>query len=406
MSNWVNPTADLHVPPGGEFLSMIANGRPRSVPHSGVDFSRWPGNDVVSIGYGTVAAVGAGNREGSWGNHIWIDHGPDGGEPDGPNVPHIFSGYAHMLAAPPFNVGDRVEPGTVLGGIGSSGVPGPHLHFAMAVCTLARFASTVREMGSAARAYLIDPLEFLTQYATPLARRAVNARQIGPAGARRRQRPTVSDPTNFDPAQNYSPGSWVEWDGFVRSNLPGGGDDGDVIWLVKDGLYTKWTATVPVPGDGALRGISDLGTYVDPTPPVVVPEPQPNPEPTPVDPEPIPDPTEESPVTDPAPTPAPTTPEPPVPSLSDEQLAAILATAKLLGVSKPEQPIIPDRIAKPMWVILAILGITVPYVCGLTVLDWAQWGQPVATQFSGATVGWLGLIAATLGLSRYAKTKP
>jgi hypothetical protein len=88
-----------------------------------------------------------------------------------------------------------------------------------------------------------------------------NARQIAPGGAKRREQPTVAVSDNYDPSESYPAGEWVEWDGFIRSTMKGGSDDGDNIWLVKDGLYTKWTTTVAVPGDGALAGIKDLGTY-------------------------------------------------------------------------------------------------------------------------------------------------
>ena len=139
----------------------------------------------------------------------------------------------------------------------------------------------------------------------------------------------------------------------------------------------------------------------------VAPQPAPEPEPAPEPPTPIPEPPAEP---DPTPeppeeTPMPDTPTPPA-GVTDEQLAAILATVEKAGIEAPDEPIIPDHIAKPAWVILALLSITVPFVLGLTVIDWASWSAATATQVSGTTVGWLGLIAATLGLSRYAKTKP
>lgn len=103
-----------------------------------------------------------------------------------------------------------------------------------------------------------------------------NARQIKPgAPAKRREEPTtVGDggaEQNFDPAENFPGGTVVEWDGFVRSTMEGGQPGGDNIWLLKDGLYTAWITTVPVPGDGALAGIKDLGSYPAPKPPVTPP---------------------------------------------------------------------------------------------------------------------------------------
>lgn len=96
----------------------------------------------------------------------------------------------------------------------------------------------------------------------PWSPRPANARQVGSGGARRREEPTTLA-SNWDDAENFAPGAWVEWDGFIRSTLPGGQPNGDNIWLKKGSLYTAWAAMVPLAGN-SLLGIKDLGTFSPP----------------------------------------------------------------------------------------------------------------------------------------------
>ncbi|HEV8535534.1 MAG TPA: M23 family metallopeptidase [Candidatus Limnocylindria bacterium] len=58
------------------------------------------------------------------GRQVWIDHGRG-----------VVSRYAHLSATEPLLLGQRVEEGTLIGAVGSSGHPqgGPHLHFEVRV---------------------------------------------------------------------------------------------------------------------------------------------------------------------------------------------------------------------------------------------------------------------------------
>jgi murein DD-endopeptidase MepM/ murein hydrolase activator NlpD len=129
-----------------------------------------------------------------------------------------------------------------------------------------------------------------------------------------------------------------------------------------------------------------------------VPEPEPE-QPTPTDPEP------DTPEEEPMPTEQEPTPEPVVlVPLTPEQLDAFLSKANGSGIEKPAEPMVPDNVAKPLWI---AFGLTVASagpiasVLALTgVLD-----VTVADQAASIVVGWAGSVAAFLGLSRYAKTK-
>lgn len=126
--------------------------------------------------------------------------------------------------------------------------------------------------------------------------------------------------------------------------------------------------------------------------------------PTPVpDPEPEQpaDPTEEEPMPEPQPQPAPQ-PTRVVP-LDDERLAALLATAQ---AAEPAAPVIPDRPAKVLWIVLSLVGVSAGPVVALTVLDWAHWDAQIGTQFATTVAAWVGTVGVVLGLSRYAKTRP
>lgn len=122
----------------------------------------------------------------------------------------------------------------------------------------------------------------------------------------------------------------------------------------------------------------------EPVPPTETPGPEPTPD-------------EEDPVTEPD--------KPAKVALTDEQLAAILATSIRANIDAPAEPAIPDKVAKPLWIGLSLAAVSVPPLVGLTVIDYAAWSPTVATQLSGTLVTWIGSIAAVLGLSRYGKTK-
>jgi murein DD-endopeptidase MepM/ murein hydrolase activator NlpD len=83
--------------------------------HAGVDIAAAYGREVPSAGVGEVIFSGA---QGGYGNTVVVEHA------DG-----IRTRYAH-LSSIQVEVGTRVDAGTVVGRVGSSGrSTGPHLHF-------------------------------------------------------------------------------------------------------------------------------------------------------------------------------------------------------------------------------------------------------------------------------------
>jgi murein DD-endopeptidase MepM/ murein hydrolase activator NlpD len=83
--------------------------------HSGIDFRAPPGAPIKSAGAGTVVSAG---WNGGYGRMVEVDHGNG-----------ITTRYAHMSRIS-VSRGDKVETGTVLGRVGSTGrSTGPHLHF-------------------------------------------------------------------------------------------------------------------------------------------------------------------------------------------------------------------------------------------------------------------------------------
>jgi murein DD-endopeptidase MepM/ murein hydrolase activator NlpD len=83
--------------------------------HAGVDIAAAYGREVPSAGAGNVVFSGA---QGGYGNTVVVEH--QGG---------IRTRYAH-LSSIQVEVGARVDAGTVIGRVGSSGrSTGPHLHF-------------------------------------------------------------------------------------------------------------------------------------------------------------------------------------------------------------------------------------------------------------------------------------
>lgn len=115
----------------------------------------------------------------------------------------------------------------------------------------------------------------------------------------------------------------------------------------------------------------------------------------------------EQPPTDPPP--APTEPEePPMPTkppLTDAQLERLLTLADSSPIEKPEQPVVPDRIAKPLWLVFALVTANAAPVVGMSLLNWEAWGPEVGGQLVALLVSWAGANASILGLSRFAKTK-
>ncbi len=86
--------------------------------HSGVDLAAAYGREVPAVAGGRVIFAG---EQGGYGHTVVLDHGKG-----------ITTRYAH-LSSIDVEVGARVEAGTVLGRVGSSGrSTGPHLHFEVA----------------------------------------------------------------------------------------------------------------------------------------------------------------------------------------------------------------------------------------------------------------------------------
>lgn len=91
---------------------------------------------------------------------------------------------------------------------------------------------------------------------------------------------------------------------------------------------------------------------------------------------------------------------------TDAQIQTLIATAKEIPLDDPNAPVIPDHIAKPMWLVLALLSSSTPYAFALTVIDWGNWDATVATQAASLIVAWSGTLASVLGLSRFSKSTP
>ncbi|NWH09010.1 MAG: peptidoglycan DD-metalloendopeptidase family protein [Alphaproteobacteria bacterium] len=87
----------------------------RLAHHGGLDFAASTGDPVIATSSGVVVWA---ERRGPYGNMVEIDHG--GG---------FKTRYAH-LSAINVTLGQQVEPGTVVGKVGSTGrSTGPHLHY-------------------------------------------------------------------------------------------------------------------------------------------------------------------------------------------------------------------------------------------------------------------------------------
>lgn len=108
--------------------------------HSGIDFTPGAGVPIEAIADGVV--VQSVVADGSWGTHVTIEHVIDG---------VVFrSSYAHMQSGSmPFQLGDTVSRGDVVGLVGNTGQSmGAHLHFTIQT-----------ETGA-----FIDPLSWMRQH--------------------------------------------------------------------------------------------------------------------------------------------------------------------------------------------------------------------------------------------------
>jgi hypothetical protein len=125
--------------PGQYFISqrfaidafrIDAGGNSSNPPHSPnkEDYYAW-GQDILSVGSGTVVAVekgkldqvvGTEDIQNPIGNHVVIRH-----------AQNLYSVYVHMMnSSATVTVGDQVATGQLLGKVGNSGgTDAPHLHF-------------------------------------------------------------------------------------------------------------------------------------------------------------------------------------------------------------------------------------------------------------------------------------
>ena len=225
-----------------------------------------------------------------------------------------------------------------------------------------------------------------------------NQRVAGPNGANRRSGPSTGNEILEPHLEAGEVGNFVNW---CHGEDPYGlGND---VWF--QGISGNWFYSGAFTDTGT-HDLNDVTVYnpgvLEPTP--VVPEPEVVvPEPEVVVPEPVVPPIsvkpennehKEKPVSIPS----------AKPGATDAQIKTLIATAKELKLDDPNAPIVPDNVAKPLWLVLAIVSSSTPYAFGLTVIDWAAWDATIATQAAALIVAWSGTLASVLGLSRFSKS--
>lgn len=369
------PVTPAYTPPGGEFGSWVLdNGKRRTASHSGVDWARNAGEKIVAACGGTVVRSVVSSS--GWGNHVWI-HGDDG----------YCYGYAHLRDAPLVAYGARVETGQALGYVGATGdVTGEHLHFSISTGTVAQAIALDRSK-------LIDPVAYLKGKVTP----APNVRTVkANASVFRRVSPDVGAAlTGKDNRLAAGSSHRVTKAYLTGKPITQNGTTTD-IWFEVDAYGWAWA------GGFTSQSLDGIPEVIDARPaPTPIPEPQPEPEPIPA-----PDPEPETPADpDPEEDPVAETPVIEVPvrvKLDDDKLAELLTTTAEV---EPSEPVIPDTVAKPLWVGLSLISVSAGPVVALTLIDWAAWDAATGQQFATTAVAWAGSVAAVLGLSRFAKTK-
>ena len=228
---------------------------------------------------------------------------------------------------------------------------------------------------------------------------AATQRQAGPQGANRRSGPSSQSELLEPNLEGGEIGNFVNW---AHGEDPYG--SGNDIWF--QGISGNWFYSGAFT-DGGTHDLTDVTVYP------AAPEPAPvTPEPTPVVPEPTPTPAPEAPsksatitvettktkeitVSTPTAKPSPT----------DAQIKKLIGTSQVWEpIEDPNAPIVPDKVAKPLWLILAIVSSSTPYAFGLTVVNWGAWDATIATQAAALIVAWSGTLASVLGLSRFSKS--
>ena len=98
--------------------------------HKGLDYAAGTGTPIMAAGDARVVSAG---RNGGYGNAVVLDHGRG-----------ITTLYGHMSRIARIRPGQRVEQGTVIGYVGSTGLStGPHLHYEFRVNGVHRNPLTV-----------------------------------------------------------------------------------------------------------------------------------------------------------------------------------------------------------------------------------------------------------------------
>lgn len=64
--------------------------------------------------------------------------------------------------------------------------------------------------------------------------------------------------------------------------------------------------------------------------------------------------------------------------------------------------VIPDNIAKSLWIITSLVAVSSMPILQLTTIDYASWNADIAQHTGTIIVAWSGAVASVLGLSRYA----
>ena len=98
--------------------------------HKGIDYRASSGTPIMAAGDARVVSAG---RNGGYGNAVILDHGRG-----------ITTLYGHMSRIAKIRPGQRVEQGTIIGYVGSTGLStGPHLHYEFRVGGVHRNPLTV-----------------------------------------------------------------------------------------------------------------------------------------------------------------------------------------------------------------------------------------------------------------------